>query len=321
MAKKKRSAHSSSHIDKIIEPDKSQQFEGVQRRSVNILEEYAIGVQKINALKDVPSLLRESKQWLAKANNIQSSSSELSAASMFFYASAACKAADKAYDYEKQAIARTDKFHIQSFEVFLQKIRAHSIFFIAAEKRKVEELLETPADRDRLHHSLFPSEDMMMHNAVLSIQLLDIVKIVFDIEIYKLSFGSDIFPKERLGKGIFENKERYAAKMMDEFKKIIKHISMSRNSELFLNEVMICIRQVTNETLAVARNYGNRSYGDVAALVNKTLFRVVADVHTCHVLKELGMFSIANKSKKRLGGAEEQKYEVDIHDLIVAYKG
>ncbi len=319
MPKKKHGVIFSSHRGKIIEANQRSKHRAGEVRNVNVIDQFNRGMEKVSKLNNSSSLIELSKKWLAKANSPQS----YSGFSMFLYTSVACAAAEKAYNYEGQQFEKKRVFDTSFFEVSLQKIRAYVLAIIAAGRRDVVEILRMPVDPS--NYGLLPPHEVVNAMNELSGQLRSVVEIAFDAEKYKFSLGSDIFPRAILGEDVFENKERYAAEVMEEFKRMIKYMSMSENLKSLLEQVPIEITKTKNDALEVARKLNNKRYGVIVKLVGEALFSALAEVQPsipiCYTLKRLGMFSPADDFEERSGGAEEQKYEVDIHDLIVAYKG
>jgi hypothetical protein len=293
----------------------------------DIIVQYTKALKEIARLNDPSLLIKYSKKWLEKTRNPKAVRSTMA---MIFYADITSTSAAKAYDYEYQKLIRGGIFNPSFFEASLQSIKAYSMEVIASGQRDLGKIIQKSAIKYRKHNRIGPldkgtiDEISIQKRDKLIDQLGGIVELAFDAEKFKHSFGSDV-SQQQLGEGVFENKERYAQDVMDEFRKVIKYMAMSENLKPLLEEIANHITKTKENVIEAATKSNNNREKIIANLVHQTLLQVVTEeraaVPIYAALTSLSIFAPASNFEARLGGAETQEYEDEILHLIGEYMG
>ncbi|MCD6039983.1 MAG: hypothetical protein K0S27_1383 [Gammaproteobacteria bacterium] len=303
-----------SHRRGIVNPPNEQE---------EIARQVSQGIEKIQDLSPA-LLLRTSERFL---QNVENPSLRRDALPAYVDSIFAAHAAALLFHYEGVKRDNTTIFTSSFFEASLQKMKSYGVLLRQAGQPHVMKFLkEFPRVFSSLNYS--SSEIVASHaNVLIEIYLNDVIEIVFDAEKYRHSLGlPSIFPKKILGDGVFENKERYATAVIDEFKKIIHYLAISEELQFMIDPLREKLTTVIREALQVAYQTKNKHYEIIINIVNSDLLRLIGNenisIPVVHALRKLGMFAEATNFDNRREGVEEQVSTAeDIHNLIIGYLG
>jgi hypothetical protein len=297
-------------------------------RQNNPKAQHIKALKKIARLEDSLLLMAYSKKWLGNVRTLKRMGGD--DISLILFVDLALQSACKAFDCEYQKYTKKGVFNSSFFEASLQKVKAYVMACMVFEENHLEKTAQRAMVKYKKHKRSTPpaKRDLdkisIQNRDELIIKLESIVELAFDAEKFKHSFGIDV-PKERLGQGVFENKEHYAQYVIDEFRRLIKYMAESENLKPLLEEVINCIEKTKDKVIEAAAKSNNKREKIIANLVNQTLLQVVseerASVPLYTALTSLGIFAPASDFEARSGGAETQEYEDEILHLVGEYMG